>query len=272
VLVERVDEATMRAVGYARALRPLSVSALHVGRGEEARVVSEAWAERRLPVTLDVVEGDADDLLDHTRRYIRNMERPEDEFVTIVVPEVLSRSKLRHYFRRRQIMLLKAGLLFERGVVVTDIPVREDELAANSRGAVAPTRVIAIVLVSAVHNATLRALEYARSLAPTQLHAVTFSVDPEETARCLSEWTHYQTDVPLEAVDSPYREVAKPLVRYAREVRARTPDAVVSVILPEFVVRKWWHQFLHNQTALLIKSAVLFEPGIVVTSVPYHLT
>ena len=65
--------------------------------------------------------------------------------------------------------------------------------------------------------------------------------------------------------------MARPLVRYARQIRAQQPDAVVAVIIPEFVVRRYWHQFLHNQTALAIKGALLFEPGVVVTSVPYHL-
>jgi len=131
--------------------------------------------------------------------------------------------------------------------------------------------VIAIVLVSNVHNATLRALEYARSLSPTDLRAVTFNIEHDETMRVLNEWSSSVSEVPLEAVDSPYREVTRPLVKYARRVHAEYPDAVVSVIVPEFVVRHWWHQFLHNQSALGIKYALLFEPGIVVTSVPFHL-
>src|SRR5882672_11488822 len=126
----------------------------------------------------------------------------------------------------------------------------------DAANAFMPTRVIAIVLVSAVHNATLRALEYARSLSPTELRAVMFNVDKDETARVLNDWSSMVDDVPLEAVDSPYREVTQPLLRYARQLRAMTPDAVISIIVPEFVVARWWHQFLHNQTALAIKNAV----------------
>jgi hypothetical protein len=157
--------------------------------------------------------------------------------------------------------MLKTALLFERRVAMTDVPVQASQNWSTGRGTIAPTRVVAVVLVSAVHNATLRALEYARSLSPTDLRAVTFNVDPDETRRVVNAWQTQVDDVPLEAMDS----------RYARGIRARNPDAVVSVIIPEFVVKKLWHQFLHNQTPLAIKQALLFEPGVVVTSVPFHL-
>ena len=271
VLVKEVDSATMRALGYARSLRPIDVRAIHVGTGEDARLVAAAWEERRLPTPLEILPGDADDLIDPIRDYIRGMNVGEDEVITVVMPEIYETRGRREFVRRRRALLLKAGLLFERRVVVTDVPVLAEEANMIADRPVVPTRTIAIVLVSAVHNATLRALEYARSLSPTELRAVTFNVDHDETMRVVNEWADSVADVPLEAVDSPYREVTRPLVKYARQLKASTPDSVVSVIVPEFVVRHWWHQFLHNQTALGIKYALVFEPGIVVTSVPYHL-
>ena len=272
LLVARVDTATMRALGYARSLRPAELKALHVGGGEEARLLQQAWEERRLNIPLEVVEGKAHAPFDPVRAYIRSLQLGEDEMLTAVLPEVVFRNRFAHYFRTRRTLLLKAALLFERRVALTDVTLPESEnLVSAGGGAIAPTRVVALVLVSAVHNATLRALEYARSLSPTELRAVTFNVDPEETERILAEWADNVDDVGLEAVDSPYREVARPLLRYARQIRAQTPDAVVAVIIPEFVVRRYWHQFLHNQTALAIKGTLLFEPGVVVTSVPYHL-
>jgi amino acid transporter len=271
VLVKDVDEATMRALGYARSLRPLEVRSILVGSGEEARLVTAAWEDRRLPTPLEVIPGEARDLIDPIRAYVRAMNVAQDEVITVVLPEVYEGTGRREFLRRRRALLLKAALLFERRVVVTDVPLLAKDAQTTSRGPIVPTRTIAIVLVSAVHNATLRALEYARSLSPTQLRAVTFNVDTDETMRVLNEWANVVDDVPLEAVDSPYREVTRPLVKYARELRASMPDSVVSVIVPEFVVRRWWHQFLHNQTALSIKYALVFEPGIVVTSVPYHL-
>jgi amino acid transporter len=271
VLVGRVDEAAMRALGYARALRPLEVRALHVGREEGAELVRKAWAERRLTVPLDVVPGDPGEVVEPVRRWIRGLPRSPDEVVTVVVPEVFSERGLRQFFRSRRAILLKTALLFERGVALTDVPTRASENWSSARGAITPTRTVAVVLVSAVHNGTLRALEYARTLSPTDLRAVIFNVEPEETRRVVEAWAAQVEDVALEAVDSPYREITGPVVRYARGIRQRNPDAVVSIIIPEFVVRRFWHQFLHNQTPLAIKQALLFEEGVVVTSVPYHL-
>jgi hypothetical protein len=271
VLAARVDEVTMRAVGYARAMRPLSVRAMHVGRGSEAEVVRKAWDERRLPLPLDIVPGDAHDLVDPVRDYVRALEVGGDEFITVVLPELYRGTGMRQYLHSRRTLILKTAMLFERRVVVTDIPMLESENWAETRGPVMPTRTIAVVLVSAVHNGTLRALEYARALSPTDLRAVIFNVEPEETQRVLDAWGREVRDVSLEAIDSPYREVTRPLVKYAREIHQRNQDALVSVIIPEFVVKRFWHQILHNQTALLIKQALLFEPGVVVTSVPYHL-
>ena len=271
VLVKAVDEATMRALGYARSLRPIEIRAIHVGSGEKARLVAAAWEERHLTTSLEVIPGDSQDLVDPIRAYVRGMNVADDEVITVVMPEVYEGTGRREMVRRRRALLLKAALLFERRVVVTDVPLLSTENRPAPRGPIIPTRVIALVLVSAVHNATLRALEYARSLSPTELRAVTFNVDHDETMRVLNEWATAVDDVPLEAVDSPYREVTRPLIKYARQLHTEMPDSVVSVIVPEFVVRRWWHQFLHNQTALGIKYALIFEAGTVVTSVPYHL-
>jgi len=271
VLVKAVDEVTMRALGYAKSLRPSEMRAIHVGSGEEARLVAAAWEERHLTTPLEVLPGNSRDLVDPIRAYVRGMNVAGDEVITVVMPEVYEGTGRREMVRRRRALLLKAALLFERRVVVTDVPFLATESTPAPRGPIIPTRVIALVMVSAVHNATLRALEYARSLSPTDLRAVVFNVDTDETMRVLNDWATAVDDVPLEAVDSPYREVTRPLVKYARQLRAASPDSVVSVIVPEFVVRRWWHQFLHNQTALGIKYALIFEPGIVVTSVPYHL-
>ncbi|HEX9775548.1 MAG TPA: APC family permease [Actinomycetota bacterium] len=271
VLVTAVDEATMRAVGYARSLRPTEVRAIHVGR-DEGSLIRNAWAERRVPIELELIDGDPANLIDPIRSYVRALHHEPDESITIVLPEVVGRSRLRHYLQRRRLFLLKASLLFEPGVVLTDVTLPAEQAMTPTRGAVEPSRTIAVVLVSAVHNGSMRALQYARSLSPTDLRGVTFNIEPDETHKVLVDWGAAGADVPLEAVDSPFRSVTGALLRYVRTLRAQRPDAVVSVILPEFVVRRWWHQFLHNQTPLAIKAALLFEPGVVVTSVPYHLS
>jgi amino acid permease-like protein len=273
VLIERIDEAAMRALGYARALRPLEVRALCVaGQGDRETVTAE-WTVRGISVLLDVLTADGD-VVESIRQRVRELRRDEDEYVTLVVPERVRRRGLRHLVRQRRELLVKAAMLFEPQVVVTDVPtiVEDGGGSADVSGPIHPTRNVAIVLVSAVHNATLRAVAYAQAIRPTELRAVTFNVDEEETARIMRDWAQAAVDVPLQLIDSPYREVTTPLLKLVRQIRRGSPDTVVTVILPEFVVAKWYHQFLHNQTALAIKGAMLFEPGVVVTSVPYHLT
>jgi hypothetical protein len=178
---------------------------------------------------------------------------------------------LGRFFSQRRELLLKAAMLFEPKVVLTDVPSRSGDTTEVSRP-IAPSRNVAVVLVSGVHNATSRALGYARAINPTAVRAVTFNVDEGATQDIMREWAEAGTDVPLEILDSPYREVTRPLIKLIRQIHASTPDAVVTVIVPEFVVSKWWHQFLHNQTALKLKAALLFRPGTVVVNVPYHLS
>ena len=269
VLVRSVRPATMRALGYARALRPTQVRALFVGSETEAEGVRSAWEQKRISVPLDVRSGE-DDLVDGVRSYIRELERQGNEFVTVVVPETLKGEGFGHYVRGRKELMLKAAMLFEPQVVLTDVPTRQGD-GDEDGGLVHPTRNVALVLVSAVHNATLRALEYAKAIAPTAVRAITFNVEESETQKIMRDWGQTVTGVPLEILDSPYRDLAPPLLKLVRQIRRAAPDTVVTVIVPEFVVKKWWHQFLHNQSALSIKAALLFEPGVVVTSVPYHL-
>jgi hypothetical protein len=205
------------------------------------------------------------------RDHARSLRRGDDEFITIVLPEKLHRTRVRQFVRGRRELMLKASMLFEPQVVVTDVPTLADAETVAASGPVAPTRNVALVLVSGVHNATVRALAYAKAIRPSELRALTFNVDEAQTQRMMRDWTAASIDEPLEVLDSPYREVTGPVVKLVRQIRAASPDTVVTVVVPEFVVAKWYHQFLHNQTALAIKSALLFEPGAVVTSVPFHL-
>ena len=274
VLVGVVDEAAMRALGYARALRPLEVRALVVASSSDAAEAAKAeWHARRISVPLDVVEED-DDPIEAIRRHSRAIRRDEDEFVTLVIAERLKGRGFGRLLQQRRELMLKAAMLFEPLVVVTDVPTMVEKGSSSTAisGPIAPARDVAIVLVSAVHNATLRALTYAKAIRPTELRAVMFSVEEDETKRVMRDWGQAAIDLPLEVVDSPYREVTGPLVRMVRQIRAAGPDTVVTVIVPEFVVSKWYHQFLHNQTALTIKRVMLYEPGVIVTSVPYHLS
>jgi amino acid transporter len=147
----------------------------------------------------------------------------------------------------------------------------EEELAADDQDKVLPTRVHAIVLVSKLHKPTLRAVAFAKATRPNVLEAVYVGVDQASTNKLLGEWDDRGIDVPLKVLHSPYRELIKPIVQYAAEIRRANPRGVVAVFIPEYVVGRWWEQLLHNQTALRLKGRLLFTPGVMVTSVPYQL-
>jgi len=146
-----------------------------------------------------------------------------------------------------------------------------EELEIHADDQVLPTRVHAIVLVSKVHKPTMRALAYAKASRPNALEAVMVATDPQERDRILDEWDRRGIDIPLKILDSPYREIIRPIVEYAKAIRAAQPRGVVAVFIPEYVVGRWWEQLLHNQTALRLKTRLLFTPGVMVTSVPFQL-
>jgi amino acid transporter len=146
------------------------------------------------------------------------------------------------------------------------------ELAADEDEKVMlPSRVHAIVLVSKVHKPTLRALAFARATRPSSLEAVTVDVDPGDTAALSAEWDRRAIPVPLKVLDSPYREVTRPILDYVRNVRRDSPRDLVIVYVPEYVVGRWWEQVLHNQSALRLKARLLFLPGVMVCAVPWQL-
>jgi amino acid transporter len=134
-----------------------------------------------------------------------------------------------------------------------------------------PTRVNAIVLVSKLHQPTLRALAYAKATHPHTLKAITVSIDERETQALRAEWERRGISIDLVTVGSPYREITRPVLEYVRKVRRTSPRDVVCVYVPEYVVGRWWENLLHNQSALRLKGRLLFEPGVMVTSVPWQL-
>jgi hypothetical protein len=144
-------------------------------------------------------------------------------------------------------------------------------VAGDTESVTLPSRVHAIVLVSRIHKPTLRALAYARATRPTVLEAVTVDVDDDGTAALMAEWDRRQIPVALKVLDSPYREITRPVVEYVRGIGRTSPRDLVCVYVPEYVVGHWWEQLLHNQSALRLKSRLLFSPGVMVVSVPWQL-
>jgi amino acid transporter len=161
--------------------------------------------------------------------------------------------------------LLMSAIHGHYSAVARELAVEADE------SVILPSRTHAIVLVSKIHRPTLRAVSYARAVRPSTLEAITVDVDPEETRALIAEWERREIPVTLRVLASPYREITRPVIDYIKSIRRESPRDVVTVFIPEYVVGHWWEQLLHNQSALRIKTRLLFTPGVMVTSVPWQL-
>jgi hypothetical protein len=128
-----------------------------------------------------------------------------------------------------------------------------------------------IMPISGVHRGTLAALRYARDLSD-DVTAVHVSLDPLEAERLQHKWEQWGDGVRLVLLDSPYRLLVEPLVAYIREVAGqRQQNEIITIVVPQFVPRQWWNGVLHTQTAIMLRLALLFQPGIVITDVPYQV-
>ena len=147
-----------------------------------------------------------------------------------------------------------------------------DEIAIDPAATpTAPARNHVLVLVSKVSGPSLRALAYARMLRPDTLTALTVNVDEDDTRQVREDWDQADPRVSLQVLDSPYREIIRPIVKYVRDYPRASPREIITVIIPEYIVGHWWEQLLHNQSALRLKARLLFQPGVVVVDVPWHL-
>jgi amino acid transporter len=145
-----------------------------------------------------------------------------------------------------------------------------DELAPGASGVAMPARIHVVVPVSNLLGPTLRALAFAQAMSPASLRAITVAADDGEDP-LPAEWEARGIPIELVIIESPYRETVRPIRRYLRTLRRENPGDVIAIVIPEYVVQRWWHHLLHNQTALRLKARLLFEPSIVVTSVPWVL-
>ena len=136
---------------------------------------------------------------------------------------------------------------------------------------VALRRHTVLVLVSGVHKGVIPALQYGLSLTNDNIRALYIDMDAESTARIKDKWAQWGSGIELEILPSPYRSLIRPIREYIDRLDKRYHDDVVTVILPEFIPKTWWQNFLHNQTALAIKTMLLFKKHVVLVSVPYHL-
>ncbi len=264
--VERLDAATREAFWYARRISDGSFRAIHVpfpGSDPGIRPRFSHWSDG--DPHLEVLDEE-DEPLDAVLDYVWRFPAGEGDFVTVVIPELFRTPSLVSAVLRRSTFSLKRGLLHEPGVVVTDVP----KLATTTDGDWSePRRAACMVPLSTLNAASLRALIYARSLGFAETTAVYFSFDEDDAASMRRDWQRFPTRLPLEIVEAPYRDVGKPLLTYLRRITA-DPEAVAVVVMPELIVRGT-DRLLHNQRALYLKRLLLFEPRVILTSVPYQL-
>jgi hypothetical protein len=145
------------------------------------------------------------------------------------------------------------------------------QLVPDSDVRMKPSKVHAVVLVSKVHKPTLRALAFARATRPDVLTALTVNVDDVDTRALQVDWERYDIPVPLTVIDSPYREITRPVLDFVRDIRRSSPRELVVVFVPQYVVGHWWENLLHNQSALRLRTRLQFQPGVMITSVPWQL-
>jgi hypothetical protein len=223
-----------------------------------------------IPLTvLEEKGGAADAIKSYLAKERKNV--PPEDFFTLVTPELLQRRGRWELVTHPRLHRLKAAFLAERHLQILDIPILREDVDPRLDETTGPARNYVVVLVSDVHNATLQAIEYAETLGGTDLRAVSFGIDTDATTKLADDWMAAKIQVPLELEESAFRDIGQSLVSYIRRFNADGKGTVVTVVLPEFVVSTFRHQLLHGQTALLVKRHLLFERGVVVASVPYHL-
>ncbi len=270
LLIDRVDEAAARALSYALSARPASLAALAVPiRGED---VAARWAQLAPHVPLEVLQpADSRGVVAAVAAAARDRaaDNGTDTFTNAIVVETLSRTWLDQVTEHRLALRIKQRLTSDGAVVVTDVtsPIGGPGPYAVEQ----PAEHHVVVLVNAVNAASKRALQYAQTLHATSVRALSINIDSDVSNRLLDEWLDWDMAVPLELIDSPFRSLTRSMRRYLREFNPDGRHTVVTCVLPEATVSRWYHQPLHNQSALQLKGALLFERGVVTTSVPYAL-
>jgi amino acid transporter len=145
------------------------------------------------------------------------------------------------------------------------------QLTMKGHEHVRPIKHEVIVPISGIHRGVIRALEYAKSIAPGHVTAVYVDLNDDSTKQLRKEWIGVGDHIELVVLASPYRSLTRPLLRYLDRIEREHKDDMVTVVLPEFVPARWWQHLLHNQSSLTLKAALLFREGVIVTNVPYHL-
>jgi amino acid transporter len=272
LVITEFNAAVAQALGYVRSFRPMELHPVYVGSRPAAEVEVLWDGLSRTGPPIRVLEGR--DRTDAVLDFVRGIPRDPSDFVTVVIPELFHKPSLLHAVTRRTTFELKVRLLSEPQIAISDVPLvlqGGDLVGVGDVRPLVPQRVEALVFVGAVHDATIRAVNYARALHATETRAVYVALEPgEDLEGILRRWTESGIEVPLDIVEAPFRDLGPPVIDEVRRITA-DPNALAAVVMPEFLVARWWQRLLHNNRALFIKRRLLFEPRVVLSSVPYPL-
>jgi amino acid transporter len=265
MVVSRFRGAT-KALAIARAIAPRELRAV-AWRCSDQRLedLRNRWESMGVTTQIERVGDRANDVLN----FVRSMDPQSEDPVTVIFPDPHYRSWWGQIFKNRDMLKLKRVFLYESGTVLIGIPYNPEK-DPEPRRLQAPTRLALVVVVSSINRSTVRAIQYARSLHPSELKALSIQTEPGDAAKLTAEWGRLGIDVSLEVVDAPFRDLMDPLKRELRELRMSPGDAV-GVVIPEFVVPRWWQNALHTQTAFFIKTSLLFEDEVIVIDVPVRV-
>jgi amino acid transporter len=270
VLVAHHDEGTDRTLRYAELVNAEAVTCVHAEEPRSDDLVY-TWDAAHPWHALEIIPGEKESI---SRRVVNRVREERDSnpgtTITVILADSVRTRSILAPFAHRHSLAIKSRLLFEPGVVVTDLNVQRR--SRRSRLTRVPTRHIEqVVLISDMTRPIREALSYAVRLGPP-VTAVHIDVDADQREKLERQWDDAGYGLPVVIIPSPYREIVDPLVRYLRERRrAAAPGTLISAVIPEFVVPGRATQLLHNQTALAIKGVLAGEAGIAVTSVPFHL-
>lgn len=272
VLASHTGRATQRAIQYAEMIRSDSLKVVHVKEARDEDLL-DTWDRLYPEHPLVLVESTKPRPVRTLRDYVRNeAEAHPHAFTTVVIPEIFRKRRLGSLILHPHGLFLKLLLLFLPQVVVTDLTYQRQtglrRQVATERDLIERQHVV--VLVSDVTIPVRRAMAYVNMLGADSVVAAHLDIDPEQRNRVLSNWDPDFGE--LQILESPYRGITRPMVRYVRRLRRDAePDTLIHIVIPEFVVPGYRSQILHNQTAFAIKAALVFEPGVAVSSVPWHL-
>ncbi|MGH2719181.1 MAG: APC family permease, partial [Actinomycetota bacterium] len=250
------DEPLVRAaLAYARRVFPTEVRAAQVvqpGEDYQEFLKTRPLGDEVKEVALASGAGSS-----ALSAYIRTLRQEvgQGEVLNIVIPETVSGGRLSYIVGKRSLHRRKSSLLTEPGVVVTNLALHEGyedlepgEHAARSAESSRPWRHVALLLVGGLHNAPLSGLRFARSLGADELHCLHIETDKAESEALLAEWEPAVPRAKLEILESPHREVGRPVFEWVRGVLDANPHTYVTIVIPEFLCRRWWHLALHNHT------------------------